>query len=456
MKTVFKLAFRNLVAYKRLFIQLTVAFVALIFLITLVSCFVLSINDMQNNIIYGNISESYTFGDKQIESGAISQKFTTQELTYLNLEDCVKEIYGFDIGYVSASYIGIIYNGQNVPCNPESYIRFSVYSADEWNIFTANDYKEAGKNAQFMVGRFPENANEVVVSQKYLEGCGLSVKDLGAKLTFGVVKYKVEEPDGDLPPLWELDPSDWGTSASDKPEDPVAACEPEIDTIVPVSTELTICGIILNDYYALSGHYFAAFCPTVLVDKSNAILDKAVAETRYMCSLDGWADKETEDYIKQAELNYFGDSSLRTINVTANLKMVVNRLALYFGSALVLGIIISAFLLVEKLCFASVKNSGIMLISGFTDKQTFSVMLVQILFTGVISFAVAILLTYGAMTAINNILFHTFWISFKVSTAVYFAVAAIGLAVVVVLSVVTLGYVAVKRKGKQTRELLDT
>lgn len=445
MKTVFKLAFRNFVAYKKLFIQLIVAFVALIFLITLISCFTLSINEMQNDIINGNISESYTFCDKPIDASKISQKFETQELTYLNLEEYVQELYGFQIGYVSASYIGVIYNGENCPYVSEEYLRFSAYAAYEWNIFSKNDYKEAGKNAQFMLGRFPENANEVVVSELYLEGCGLSADALGTKLSFGVVKYKSAEIDGNddgEPPLVSVPNT--------------VPSKPEIDAVIPITSELTVCGIILEDYYDLCGHSYGNFSPIILLDKSNAALSVGTEETMYMCSLDGWADKQAEEYFKAEDVYYVGDSSLRRINVTSNLKMVVNRLALYFGSALVLGIIISAFLLVEKLCSASVKNSGIMQISGFTGTQSFLVLLVQILFVSIIALVIAILFTYGAMTAINKILFHTFWITFSVSPLVYFMVVVIGLAIVVALSVATLGYVAFKRKGKQARDLLDT
>lgn len=426
MKGIFLLARRNMVAYKKLYIRLLVAFVALVFLITLVSCFTLSVRQKQEGIVSSSISSNYTFDETAADSSVITQDFDTLVLKRYELEKTATALTGYESIFFGYDDMGLNIGGKFYPYKNGGAPIFSAYSVCAGNVFTANDYCEAGENAMFMLGRFPEKEDEIVVSQDYLEGCGLTLDAIGLRLSFCIIKYD--------------DPNSFGR---------------KIEATLPISSELEICGILLNDYLNLSGRRNFDFRPALLLHKSQSAL-YVPARDIYMCSFNGWATLDTEKYIKDAGLNYCGMGALRDIRLTESLQNVVEQLTLYFVSALILGIVFTVFLLIERLCAHSAKLSGVMQISGLTEKQVFSIWIVQILFVSLVSLILAALLTYGAMAAINKIINHTFWMRLEVSVGVFFAVAAIGLSVVIALSAMAFAYVAFKRKDKRPRDLLDT
>ena len=143
------------------------------------------------------------------------------------------------------------------------------------------------------------------------------------------------------------------------------------------------------------------------------------------------------------------------MDLTAKMQLVTERLVLYFGSALIFGIIFTLILLCEKLCAAQMKNSGELLISGLTNKQLFCVWLVQFLIAAAFAVVIGSLLTLGAMYGINEIMYNAFRRRVSVTAATFFEIMSIGLAAVAVVTVAALGYFALAFRRKQTRELLD-
>lgn len=455
MKNEFVIARRNLVAYKKIFIRLLVAFVALLFLITLITSFTLSLNEKHRKIINENVSTNYAFSQTKLDASKISQCFQTFEVSRFGLVDYVNSAYDVKFSFIGFSSVMMRYG--NVDRIPDEYIAdFDIYSIEN-EFFTDNDYFEAGDSAQFMLGRYPQNANEVVLSYDYINSCGLDTDILGKTISLSCkLKYWVwnenrsfdenDEADGNEPeyPLWEWD---WSTDEGEAGEYKVAE--------FPLLDNVTVCGILLDDYAGLRGRQmWGAFSPVLLVnDDALPHLDR---ETWYICSFDGWATKETTDYLKELDVNYVGRSFLDEINVTVNLQTVVRQLVLYFCSALIFGVVFTSFLLIEKLCSAQKKNSGILFVSGITAKRLFCIWLIQIAVVAAVSFVLASSFAIGAVYGIKAILSRTFWVVFPITVATIFETLAVGFGSILLLTLSALIYFLLRYKRVKTRELLDS
>lgn len=224
---------------------------------------------------------------------------------------------------------------------------------------------------------------------------------------------------------------------------------------LPFEAEFTVCGILTCEYTKLSGRFYG-YRPTAIVTADSVFADCGLT-TEYVCSLDSWASSDTVKYVDgQDGLFYAGESNLKTINVTAKMQLVSDRLALYFGSVLIFAVVFTLIMLTDRLCLSQMKNSGELLISGLTNKQLFCTWIAQFAISALIALIAAIGLTVGALYAINAVLYNALWVRLDVSAGTFLIVSAIGLAVVTVITVGSLAYVAVKYKRKQIRELLDT
>ena len=158
----------------------------------------------------------------------------------------------------------------------------------------------------------------------------------------------------------------------------------------------------------------------------------------------------------QQGIYYAGEDNVKMMDITAKMKLVSDRLALYFGSVLIFAVVFTLIMLTDRLCLSQMKNSGELLISGLTNRQLFFVWLAQFAIAALIALAAAIVLTVGSLYAVNAVLYDALSVRLDVSAGTFLTVSAIGLAVVAAVTVASLAYVAVKYKRKQTRELLDT
>lgn len=428
MKQVFTLARRNFVAYKKIYAKIIVALVALLFLISLVCSFTLSVKTRQTQILYGSISSNYAQTDKKLDEGDIPQSFVTLEVDRVVIdEEAYKKLFAREGEYVYSDDTAIQADGEIYRCNV--WYIFQAYVA-RGDIFTQNDYKEGGENASFLLGRYPQNADEIVLSERYLAGCGLSREVLGKTVSIYAVQRR------------------WSNSNQ---KSDIFDSEAEY-VYVPICQDLTVCGIITEDYTKLSGH--GSFAPMVLCHEQSELAQYGLLR-EYVYSLDDWANKQTEKFFEESNIYYQGKGELDQIKATINLQLVVNQLVTYFGSALVFGIALTLALLCEKLCAFQMKNSGELLIAGLTNKRLFGVWLVQLAIASAIAVAVASALTIAASYGINAIIYNAFSLTLTVSAISYVLIFLVGLASVAVVTVAALGFFALKFKRKQTRELLD-
>lgn len=440
MKNVLKLSLNNFAAYRKLYVKIICAQIALLFLITLVCSFTLSVNAKQNGMLHEYISANYVFDERILNRDEVGQSFQTIELEYPT--DLLEHVFGDD-GYPhSLNSTDFAVDYQNERFYSHEYAFIDVYVAHD-GIFNENDYKEAGENAVFMLGRYPQAADEIVLSERVLQSYSLTRDVLGSKITLTAVKRIIKVDEQTTP----------NESKSDVVINPIFGYE---YVELPFKAEFTVCGIITEDYYKLCGHSLGQgwFYPTMLVASDSVFCFET--KKMYLQSFDEWASRDAVKYLEDNGFEYVGESYLKHIEAASNLQLVVNRLMTYFGSALVLGIVFTLMLLCEKLCSSQMKNSGIMLMSGVTYGRLFCVWLVQFAIAAVIALALSSGMSFGVMYGISELISRTFGWSLTVSATTFFVIAGIGFAAVAVVTVTALMYFALRFRNRQTRELLDT
>ena len=438
MKNVFKLSLNNFAAYRKIYIKIICALIALLFLITLVCSFTLSVNAKQNDMLREYISANYVIDERILSRDEVGQSFQTIELQ--RVTNILEHIFGDDDPH-SLNSTDFAVDYQNERFYSDEYAFIEAYVATN-GVFTENDYKEAGENADLFLGRYPQTADEIVLSENILKCYGLTRDVLGKRIKLTTVKRIIKVNEQTSPTL-----SDDNVAIV-----PIFGYE-YVD--LPFKTEVTVCGIITNDYYRLCGHSLGWFWPTMLVSPDNAFAQMET-KTEYLCSFDEWASKDTVKYLEDNDFEYVGDSYLKRIEAASNLQLVVNQLVLYFGSALIVGIVFTLMLLCEKLCSAQMKNSGMLLMSGLTNGRLFYVWLVQFAIAAAIALVLASGMSFGVMYGISELILRTFRWSLTVSAATFFVIAGIGFVAVAAVTVTTLLYFALRFRRKQTRELLDT
>ena len=439
MKGILTLARRNFAAYKKNYIKIIVALVALLFLITLFCSFTVSLKAKQQEYLYQNISSNYVYGDRPLQTGEISESFTTLEVKRVPLEPLNAALFGEGFGkefYPAFQRIAIDCQGSR-HFYDEGTMDFIPYVAPDGAI-TPNDIKEAG-GAELMIGRYPENAYEIVLTEECLNCYGLTRDILDKRVTFRAINFYEEY--GGLMSEWTHPgfPSQWEYGYVE----------------LPFESEFTVCGNLTCEYTKLSGRFYG-YRPTAIVTEYSVFASYGLT-TEYVCSLDGWASNDTVKYVDgQQGIYYAGEDNVKMMDITAKMKLVSDRLALYFGSVLIFAVVFTLIMLTDRLCLSQMKNSGELLISGLTNRQLFFVWLAQFAIAALIALAAAIVLTVGSLYAVNAVLYDALSVRLDVSAGTFLTVSAIGLAVVAAVTVASLAYVAVKYKRKQTRELLDT
>lgn len=439
MKRIFTLSWRNFVAYKKIYIKIIVALVALLFLITLFCSFTVSLKNKQNFYLYQNISSNYTYGEKPLQAGEIKEGFTVLEVKCVPSEPLNDALFGEGFGktfYPCFQRIAIDHEG-NRHFYDGGTMDLIPYVASS-GVVTPNDLKESG-GAELMIGRYPQTADEIVLTEACLNCYGLTRDVLNKRITMRAINF-FNEDGAVLPPyILPFEPSKWEHGYE----------------LRPFEMEVTVCGILTNEYTELSGR-FNSFRPNVLVTEDNVLASYGL-QTEYVCSLDEWASSDTVKYLEaQDGIYYCGENSVKMMDLTVKMRLVSDRLALYFGSALIFAVVFTLIMLIGRLCAAQMKNSGELLISGLTNNQLFGTWIVQFAISALIALIAAIGLTVGALYAINAVLYNGLAITLTVSISDFAVITAVGLAIVAVVSISALTYVAVRFRRKQTRELLDT
>lgn len=412
---ILKVALQNFSAYKKHYFKLISAFVALMFLLTIFTTFSIAITDQYTEIKNKTISSNYALSDIELEADKPSGEYHSERITSIDLSDHSEELFGTALDYITPGRLALAVDGKIYKSSAEWHV--SVYSSNKWNLFTDNDFAELGTvdPEQLLRGSFPSAANEIVLSQEFLNSYDLSEEIIGKTVQIVSARF----PDR-------------------------------------VIFQDVVCGILTETYSSLTGHANngLAFSPSILVSADNAEIGLYSQNDLYITSFPNWLSDDDIVYLSSVGVQYIGKGSINKIAYISSLQMVHRQIVLYVGISLICGIILTIFLILEKLCTATAKNSAMLLTVGTSHRQLLTLYMLQLALANLLALAISCPVSIGVFEIINYLLGSTLNVRLSVSQSLFFQLIGVGFSCVAGLTLIATFYLILRLRNKHIRELM--
>lgn len=413
---ILKVSLRNFSAYKKHYFKLICAFIALMFLITLFTIFSIAATDKYTEIKNRTVSSNYSLSSVELENDKISCDFHSEKIQKVDIASRSEELFGHAFDYISTCRIALIIDENAYQSRQDIFV--SLYSSNEWNIFTDNDYAEYGlhETEQFLIGKFPSSGNEIVLSQEFIDCFNLTKDIIGQRIQ--IVSNNDQE--------------------------------------CVILKDMVICGILTKEYSTLTGHSnsIIRFSPSILVSADNTQINRYKQTDLYITSFSDWLSSSDMEYLTSIKAGYVGINSISQIGYVNNLQMVNKQIVLYVGISLICGIILTIFLLLEKISTATEKNSAMLLSVGANNRQLLYIFLVQIAIANLTALAISYPVSIGVFGIINSALSYSLNLRLSVSGFLFLKVMSIGFCCIAGITLATSFYIHIKIKNKQIRDLM--
>lgn len=413
---ILKVALQNFSAYRKHYFKLISAFVALMFLLTIFTTFSIAITDKYAEIKSKTISSNYALSDVELEADKISAEYHTESIKSIDISSRSQELFGTALDFITTQRLALIIDGNTYRSNGEQFVTF--YSSKEWQIFTDNDFAELGAYApeQFLVGSFPNAENEIVLSQEFIDSYNISQDIIGQKIQIVSARFQ--------------------------------------DRVI--LKDMVVCGILTEAYSNSTGHANNAFyfSPSILVSTDNDYIESYPQNELYITSFSDWLADSDIEYLKSIKARYIGQDSISQIEYVNNLQMVHQQIVLYVGVSLICGVVLTIFLILEKLCTATAKNSAMLLTVGTNKRQLMLIYIVQLALANLIALVISCPVSIGVFEIINYLLNNTLNVRLSISVPLFFNLIGVGFACIAALTLIATVYLIIRLRNKQIRELI--
>lgn len=437
-KTVKKLATLSWLNFKShiwLYTKIALAFAVIVFLVCLFSAYAMTLNDTQSNMLAQGASCNYIVSDQPIDNLPVP----AETVVVKHYDFYAKKIEWFGYGLEHALYAAdvkfIIDGKEYLAYSGASNAWDTLYFYGGNSFITQNDIDElkyVNGSTEYLIGKLPQLANEVVLSEDMLSIYGLDCSEvLGKQIKLATC-----------------------SRAYDNNFDGITQYKTDDNTVLDT---VTVCGVIRRQYFELSGHSASQFCPTVFLSNDNPLFDdEDNTYVNYIYSLSQWlSDSQFASIEQNYNCYYFGKWISGRMQTISNMRTVAVKLFSVVGGALVCSMILMILLMMDKLVAVFSRDCGILLSCGITWKQAKLLLLVLLLSVCIISALLAAALSVAAIYAINAVIRAYYWFTVTTSLATVFALFAVGVAVVVLIALGYMCYIVSVLKTRSVKEFLE-
>ena len=219
---------------------------------------------------------------------------------------------------------------------------------------------------------------------------------------------------------------------------------------------MIVCGILTEVYGNLTGHTNNGlyFSPSILVSADNDYIDMYPQNELYITSFADWITKPDIEYLTSIQTRYIGQDSISQIEYVSNLQIVHQQIVLYVGISLICGIILTIFLILEKLCASTAKNSAMLMTVGTNNRQLLLIYIIQFALANLIALAISCPVSIVVFEIINYLLNSMLNVRLSVSMPVLFNMIGVGFGCIAGLTLVATIYLIIRLRNKQIRDLI--
>lgn len=424
LRSLVKMSFGNLKAYSWINFKMCLSFACLAFLICLFNIYNNSLTAKTKAMYEENISGNY-FCSSSDKSQLLEEYGYTGYKSYtfglLNLESKMKQVFNTTTALsCSTKYVTVSYNGKTYT-QLEGKNAYSIRITPD-NPFNPNDVRALrtihGLNSP-VKGAIPRNESEGAVSALVLSSYGLDPEEvLGKQLVFTI--------NTDSAPLMTI----------------------------------TVSGIIREEYYKLTGHSTSsAICPNFILHQDNPVFGMGKLSTRYVYYYNDWFNVDT-DILKDLTYNqgctYGALGVYGSIVNLGNIRQIANTLYTVIGSGLIVGLILTIYLMIDKYVRVYSRMSGILMTLGMRKRQVYALLLMQIVLICIIAVPLSVALTAVCYSIITSLVYRMTSIKLSSSVGQISAMLSLGLGAVILIASIFFTYLLLKLRKRSVKRLLNT
>lgn len=420
----FKLAAKNMRAYAWLNVKMCFTFACLAFLICLFTVYNAAIDLRKDTYIAESASCNYLITAKKEKLDEFVAVFDDVEFrdTFLSYsyDKAMKSAYGVSTTMTS-KYTMLKVEGE--PHLSVKAIGVGTIADPERGIFHKSDVTELraryGLDSIFLSGGVPETADEVAIGEIAVEAFELG-DVLGKTLECYVIN-----PNGD-------DIFIFGAK---------------------------VCGIIRKEYYSLSGHDSSGkIRPMFLFHRDSALFaDKSKVMTNYRMYLNSLPDAELlAEAFENNSSGYCGAVRLHRANLLSKVQVLASTLYVIIGTALIISLILTIFLMIDKYMKVFSRTSGILMTMGMQKRTLFALLAFQLAILCAFAIPISFILSFTGYYVIRFLVKFVTHISLDLSIGSIVGILMIGIAIVVTIAAMFFAYVSWCLRKKTVKELLVT
>ena len=226
---------------------------------------------------------------------------------------------------------------------------------------------------------------------------------------------------------------------------------------------MTVCGVISSEFFQLSGHSYLSdqICPTVILSQNNPLPDE-FATTYDIYALDGWPDRDFFDWGGyfdanwQWDVHFSGITSVDQMTQLERMQVVVVRVYTVIGGIILLGMVLTVMLMLDKFASIFCRTGGIALSCGLKQRNLYMLLLAQILLMFAMSLPIAALGCAFGYWGINALVETAMGITMITSVRAVLLFAVIGAGLALLSAIIFFGVSVAKIGKKSVKELLAT
>ena len=417
--------------------KMCLAFAALAFLVCLFSVYNQSLDDKRTTILEENIASNYMWAFTEASEALEDFGVTEYDLLRYNVATLtarMQHVYGTSQSSdCTTKNVVLSFDGQQKSKLPEiEAMKIQLFANDFENngdgnpFFSPHDEEEFvyrfGSNARAYWGSFPQNGGEVMVAAKFLANFGIESRE------DAIGKHIVITIDTDTVPL----------------------------------VDATVCGVLTDEYYELSSRVENLLCPYVVTHVDNPIFQQndVNLEARYMYHLHDWLDSSLEsdltEFVYETSVQYGAGAMLIRVEKLNQIMEVANALYFVIGAALIIGLVLTVYLMIDKYVKAFCRTSGVCATLGITRRDTYLLLALQILLIALLAIPLAIVMTTLGYMLITKLVLLVTNIELSATVAQIVVMLAVGIGVVLAVAAVFSLYVISKLHKRDIRSLLHT
>lgn len=430
----FRMAVKNFRSRAWMNAKMCIAFATLAFLVCLFTVYNSSLTDRRAEMHEESVSANYIWSTHDAEEYLQQEYGITDYTVYTykvaGLRNRMYTVHGDNAPTCTTNYIILNYDGTDyrklegktsrivylytvdLQTDPSGQAFFTPAFQEEWKYRFDIDSP--------FLGHLPNSGNEVAISARMLAAFDIDPTDAIGKHISGRI-------DNDTLNLFDA----------------------------------TICGIILDEYYDLSGVKIDTLCPDIITHVDNPFFNTYYGkylETKYMYFLNAWPDIDADDLFSMSvndDMRYTGYSMYANLKALDQVMTLANTLYIVIGIALIVGLVLTVYLMIDKYIKVYSRTSGVCASLGMTRRSIYTMLIMQIFLLVVLAVPIAVVMTAVGYIVITKLVRMATGIQMGSSIGQISAMLSIGIGAVLLIASIFTFYVIHKLKRRNIRAMLN-